>query len=117
MDRAVFWHGSFLQLSSYEEVKVSKKIKTALTSGTFLGLPRSAFDRDQIVGYSLRSRAIKRKTDRDQQAYSYTTRQHNGVLSIKCRCRCLADYKHSMGRAGRWGVSESVAAAARAVLR
>jgi len=39
------------------------------------------------------------------------------VLSIKCRCRCLADYKHSMGRAGWWGVSESVAAAARAVLR
>jgi len=39
-----------------------------------------------------------------------------GVLS-KCRCHCLADYKHSMGRAGRWRVSESVAAAARAVLR
>jgi len=83
----------------------------------YYGLPRSAIDRDQIVAYSLRSRAIKRKTDRDQQACSYTTR-HDGVLSIKCRCRCLADYKHSMGRAGRWGVSESVAAAAtRAVLR
>jgi len=38
--------------------------------------------------------------------------RQDGVLSMKCRCRCLADYKHSMGRAGRWGVSESVAAAA-----
>ena len=67
-------------------------------------LPRACLDQlliAQIVAYSLRSRAIKRKTDRDQQDYSYTTQAwHNGVLSFKCRCRCLADYKHSMGRAG-----------------
>jgi len=43
--------------------------------------------------------------------------RHDSVLSIKCGCRCLADYKHSMGTVGRRGVSESVAAAARAVLR
>ena len=29
------------------------------------GLPRSAFDHDQIVAYSLRSRVIKNKTDRN----------------------------------------------------
>jgi len=81
---------------------------------SYLGLALIA----QIVAYSLRSRAIKRKTDRDQQAYSYITRRHDSVLSVKCGCRCLADYKHSMGRAGRWGVSESVAAATTsAVLR
>jgi len=40
-----------------------------------LGLASSAFDGDQIVAYSLRSRAIKRKTDRDQQAHSYTSRR------------------------------------------
>ena len=44
--------------------------------------------------------------------------RHDSVLSIKCGWRCLvADDKHSMGTAGRWGVGESVAAAARAVLR
>jgi len=30
-------------------------------------LPRSAFDRNQIVYYSLRSRVIKNKTDRDHR--------------------------------------------------
>ena len=45
----------------------------------------------------------------------YTTRWwHDGILSIKCHCRHLANYKHTVGRAGRWAVSESVAAAAAA---
>ena len=47
-------------------------------------------------------------------AINLSTRRHDGVLSIKCRWCCLAEYKHRMGRAGRWGVSESVAAAAAA---
>ena len=49
-------------------------------------------------------------------AINLSTRRHDGVLSIKCRWCCLAEYKHHtrMGRAGRWGVSESVAAAAAA---
>jgi len=81
-------------------------------------LPPSAFDRDQIVAYSLRSRAIKRKTDHDQQAYSYTTWRAAG--------RC-SEYQVSLpllggrlqtqhGDSGKGGVSESVAAAAYAVL-
>jgi len=58
---------------------------------------------------------IKRKTDRDQQAYSYTTRRRCSEYQLSLAL--LGGLQTQHGESRKVGVSESVAAAARAVLR
>ena len=81
----------------------------------YYNLPRSAFDHDQIVYYSLRSCAVKTRliVIINKLEIIYTAWLHNGVLSILSLQPQSTYMYRPINTAQGEGESESVAAAGR----